>query len=106
TSTSAAPGNAMLSVLMPPWRSSRRMFTLGWRPSAAGSQFMVVAVQPRGMVLPDILRRYSLTATARATFMKDLRMLGVQEASAFPDPDGLARELTQLYGVPGADEAV
>jgi hypothetical protein len=33
-------------------------------------------------------------------------MLGVQEGSAFPDLDGLARELTQLYGAPGAGEVV
>ena len=50
------------------------------------------------LVLPDILRRYTLDPSARAAFSKDLRMLGVQEASAFPDLDGLARELTQLYG--------
>ncbi len=50
------------------------------------------------LVLPEIWRRYPLNPSSKASVLKDLRMLGVQEASAFPDLDGLARELAQLYG--------
>jgi hypothetical protein len=52
----------------------------------------------------SILRRFVLDPTRKASFQRDLRMLGVQEASAFPDLDGLARELAQLFSV--ADPAV
>ena len=54
------------------------------------------------MVEASMLRRFALDPDRRATFQHDLRMLGVQEASAFPDLDGLARELGQLYAGPAA----
>jgi hypothetical protein len=49
-------------------------------------------------VSADILRRFPLNPARRGAFQTDLRMLGVQEASAFPDLDGLARELGERYG--------
>jgi FRG domain len=43
---------------------------------------------------PSIVRLYRIDPGRRAKLAKDLRMLGVGHASAFPDLDGLAKELT------------
>ena len=57
------------------------------------------------LVSSTILKRFPLDPDNRASFQRDLRILGVQEATAFPDLDGLARELTELYGSTDAGEA-
>ena len=48
-------------------------------------------------VSADILRKYEIDPMATDQLRADLRMLGVQETSAFPDLDGLARELAEQY---------
>jgi hypothetical protein len=70
------------------------------RMAAQRSRFTVwglIKESLQDMVEPTVLRRFALNPARRALFQADLRMLGVQEASAFPDLDGLARELEQLF---------
>jgi hypothetical protein len=70
------------------------------RMAAQRSRFTVWGKDKRSLreLVPEtVLRRFALNPANRAAFQRDLRMLGVQEASAFPDLDGLARELTQVY---------
>lgn len=71
------------------------------RMSAQRSRFTVWGILKESlaeMVPHDVLHRFVLDPAGRPSFQADLRMLGVQEATAFPDLDGLARELTALYG--------
>jgi hypothetical protein len=75
------------------------------RMAAQRSRFTVWGILKESlqdMVEPTILRRFVLDPAQRGSFRADLRMLGVQEASVFPDLDGLARELEQLYAFPSA----
>jgi hypothetical protein len=77
------------------------------RMAAQRSRFTVWGLDKRslhGLVPDTILRRFVLDSSQRESFQRDLRMLGVQEASVFPDLDGLARELTELYAVPDPGE--
>jgi len=46
---------------------------------------------------PQLLRRYDLDPAARDRIREDLRVLGISYSTVFPDLDGLARELTELY---------
>jgi hypothetical protein len=49
-------------------------------------------------LLPNtILKSYRIDPKHKAKLGKDLRMLGVGHAVAFPDLDGLAKELTSRH---------
>ena len=78
------------------------------RMAAQRSRFTVWGQDKRSLqelVTDTILKRFPLDPDKRASFQRDLRILGVQEATAFPDLDGLARELTELYGNTDPDGA-
>jgi hypothetical protein len=49
------------------------------------------------VVSKRILRRYAIQPRAVASLSRDLTMLGVLRATAFPDLDGLAGELREVY---------
>ncbi len=49
----------------------------------------------QALVPNTILKRYELDPVRRSDISRDLFMLGVAESTAFPDLDGLARELKQ-----------
>jgi hypothetical protein len=49
-------------------------------------------IAPKG-----VLRRYQIDPSCRASMIKELRILGITESVAFPDLDGLARELTERF---------
>jgi hypothetical protein len=49
----------------------------------------------RDLVPNTILRRYEIDPARRSVIGTDLSTLGVTESMAFPDLDGLARELKQ-----------
>lgn len=71
------------------------------RMAAQRSRFTVwgiLKVSLQEMADATLLRRFALDPQQRASMQADLRMLGVQEASAFPDLDGLARELEHRFG--------
>lgn len=73
------------------------------RMAAQRSRFTVHGLKKRSLqeLVPEtILQQFALDPSQRESFQRDLRMLGVQEASVFPDLDGLARELTELHGSP------
>jgi hypothetical protein len=44
-----------------------------------------------------VVKRYSVDPAAIPRLQRDLNMLGVMRATAFPDLDGLAGELASLY---------
>jgi hypothetical protein len=46
---------------------------------------------------PRILRRYAIHPEARRVIRDDLRVLGVDHSTVYPELDGLARELKELY---------
>jgi hypothetical protein len=46
---------------------------------------------------PQLLRRYEVAPKERDVIRNDLRMLGISESTVWPDLDGLARELRELY---------
>jgi hypothetical protein len=48
-------------------------------------------------LVPSIVRPYRVDPRQREKLMHDLRMLGVGHATAFPDLDGLAMELTSRH---------
>jgi hypothetical protein len=53
---------------------------------------------PIDILIPaSLLVRFEILPGAILNIQRELRMLGVQEATAFPDLDGLARELATLY---------
>ena len=53
---------------------------------------------PIDLLIPaSILVRFDILPRATLPIQRELGMLGIQEASAFPDLDGLARELSSLY---------
>ena len=73
------------------------------RMAAQRSRFTVHGLQKQSLqeLVPEtILQQFALDPSMRTSFQHDLRLLGVQEASVFPDLDGLARELTEIYGSP------
>lgn len=47
--------------------------------------------------VPQLLRRYEIEPAVRPAMQNDLRMLGISHSTVFPDLDGLARELADLY---------
>lgn len=49
----------------------------------------------RALIPAGILRRYEIDPTRRGAMVRELWALGVTESVAFPDLDGLARELRQ-----------
>ena len=70
------------------------------RMSAQRSVFTVHGTkkQPLDKLVPsNFLAKFGIQPDARQTMSHDLAILGIQEATAFPDLDGLARELASLY---------
>jgi hypothetical protein len=70
------------------------------RMSAQRSVFTVHGTKKRPLdeLLPsDILVKVEIQPNARQAINRDLAILGIQEATAFPDLDGLAKELSSLY---------
>lgn len=49
------------------------------------------------LVPPSVVKRYKIEPSAATKLRRDLRMLGIMRATAFPDLDGLAGELASLY---------
>jgi len=79
------------------------------RMAAQRSRFTVWGKEKRSLpeLEPDgLLRRFVLNPAKKAEFQRDLRMLVAQEASAFPDLDGVAREHTHLDCASGAGHSV
>lgn len=50
-----------------------------------------------GLLPTTILKRYEIDPTCRSTMARDLTILGITESVAYPDLDGLARELKQRF---------
>lgn len=50
------------------------------------------------LIPPKLIKRYQINPEKKREFKRDLQMLGIEEATAFPDLDGIARELTDRYG--------
>lgn len=69
------------------------------RISVQRSCFTVQGRMKQSLVeqVPQLLRRYEVTPDARGAIRNDLRMLGISESTVWPDVDGLARELRELY---------
>lgn len=70
------------------------------RMSAQRSVFTVHGTdkRPIDLLIPNhLLARFVIEPIARRNIIRVLAILGIQEATAFPDLDGLARELTLLY---------
>jgi hypothetical protein len=47
--------------------------------------------------VPSLLKSYEIEPNERGRMRKDLRLLGISESTVWPDLDGLARELRELY---------
>lgn len=47
--------------------------------------------------VPQLLRRYDVEPRYRDNIQRDLRLLGISHSTVFPDLDGLAKELAELY---------
>jgi hypothetical protein len=47
--------------------------------------------------VPHLLKCYYIEAGRRESIRKDLRLLGISHSTVFPDLDGLANELAELY---------
>jgi hypothetical protein len=70
------------------------------RMSAQRSVFTVHGTkkQPLDELIPPyLLAKFEIQPRARQRISRDLAILGIQEATVFPDLDGLARELASLY---------
>jgi len=69
------------------------------RISVQRSFFTIQGKDPRSLALqvPELLRRYEIEPSARPIMQKDLRLLGISYATVFPDLDGLAKDLRELY---------
>lgn len=70
------------------------------RMSAQRSVFTVHGhkKQPLHEIVPEgILRRYDIDPSMTDKFRRDLQLLGINVSTAFPDLDGLARELSSVY---------
>ena len=70
------------------------------RMAAQRSRFTVHGLKKNSLnelAPPDILRRYKIDPPYRDSLKRELRMLGMEHATAFPDLEGLARELTVRY---------
>ena len=54
--------------------------------------------KPLNQLVPaNVVKRYKIDLSAVPRLRRDLNMLGVMRATAFPDLDGLAGELSSLY---------
>lgn len=49
------------------------------------------------LIDPQLLAKFEIRPGARQSISRDLAMLGIQEATAFPDLDGLTKELSTIY---------
>jgi len=70
------------------------------RMSAQRSVFTIHGAkkEPLCDLVPDfILRKFIIDPSTIPSMTKDLHMLGIHESTAFPDLDGLSRELSDLY---------
>lgn len=70
------------------------------RMRAQRSVFTVHCNQERPVseiVPPEILRRYEIDPSAVPQLLNDLHLLGIHHSTAFPDLDGLSKELDALY---------
>lgn len=70
------------------------------RMSAQRSVFTVHGTDKRPLdqlVPQNILTKFEINPRARQRIYRDLTILGIQEATVYPDLDGLARELASLY---------
>ena len=45
----------------------------------------------------QLLKRYDFVANDRRQILSELRLLGVSRSTVFPDLDGLAHELSEVY---------
>jgi len=70
------------------------------RMGAQRSMFTIHGAKPEPItdLIPSHLLRKSIIDTeAKPQILKDLQMLGIHDSTAFPDLDGLASELADLY---------
>lgn len=70
------------------------------RMSAQRSVFTVHGTQKQSLdkLVPSaLISKFEIQPFARQTIYRDLAILGIQEATAYPDLDGLTRELSSLY---------
>jgi len=69
------------------------------RMTAQRSCFTIQGKDPHSLTLqvPNLLKRYDVEATATEAMQSDLRLLGVDHSTVFPDLDRLAKELSELY---------
>ena len=69
------------------------------RMSVQRSCFTVQGKDKRSLLLqvPELLQCYEIAADARSQIQSDLRLLGISHSTVFPDLDGLAKELAELY---------
>jgi hypothetical protein len=70
------------------------------RMNAQRSRFTAHGKVPKPMpdLVPNsILKKYILSSRKRADMLRELRTLGIAKASLFPDLEGLAQELGELY---------
>ena len=70
------------------------------RMSAQRSVFTVHGTKklPLDQLVPShLITKFEIQPRARKTISRDLAILGVQEATAYPDLDGLTKELASLY---------
>lgn len=70
------------------------------RMSAQRSVFTVHGLKKESidaMIPSSLIAKVEIRPSARSNILRELAILGIQEATAFPDLDGLARELTVLF---------
>jgi FRG domain-containing protein len=69
------------------------------RMSVQRSCFTVQGKDKRSLALqaPELLRCYEIYPEVRSQLRENLRLLGISHSTVFPDLDGLAKELTELY---------
>lgn len=69
------------------------------RMSVQRSCFTVQGKDKRSLAVqvPELLRCYEIDLEVRSRVLDDLRLLGISHSTVFPDLDGLAKELTELY---------
>ena len=69
------------------------------RMSVQRSCFTVQGSDKRSLAIltPDLLRRYDIEPAKGAAMKGELRRLGISHSTLFPDLDGLAKELGEIY---------
>ena len=68
--------------------------------SAQRSVFTVHGTKklPLDQLVPSqLLAKFEIQLRSRQAISRDLAILGIQEATAYPDLDGLSKELASLY---------